>query len=91
MCGKQLKDLKECDKVVELSPHIIDVATEEEYISRVTIIEKSCQDFKKFVQYVHDTWLIPHKDKFVRAWIHNVMHLGNTTTNRYINLYLIIT
>ena len=91
MCRKQLKDVKECDKVMELWLDIVDAATEEEYVSRVVLFEECCQYLKKFVQYVQDTWLIPHKEMFVRAWIHNVMHLGNTTTNRYINLYLIIT
>ena len=91
MCRKQLKDVKECDKVMELWLDIVDAAIEEKYVSTVAIFEESCQELKKLFQYVDDTWLIPYKDKFVRAWIHNVMHLGNTTTNRYINLYLIIT
>ncbi|KAL5159962.1 hypothetical protein HKD37_15G044200 [Glycine soja] len=29
-----------------------------------------------------DTWIIPHKEKFVTLWTNKVMHLGNTTTNR---------
>ncbi|KAH1261765.1 hypothetical protein GmHk_02G004560 [Glycine max] len=35
-----------------------------------------------FVDYVKETWIIPHKEKFVSAWTNKVMHLGNTTTNR---------
>ncbi|KAH1260803.1 hypothetical protein GmHk_02G003831 [Glycine max] len=35
-----------------------------------------------FVNYVNETWIIPHKEKFVIAWTNKVMHLGNTTTNR---------
>ena len=27
--------------------------------------------------------MIPHKEKIVKAWTNKVMHLGNTTTNRY--------
>jgi len=43
-----------------------------------------------FVYYVKKTWLIPHKEKFVRAWTNKVMHLGNTTLNRYIcNIFII--
>ncbi|KAH1197698.1 hypothetical protein GmHk_18G051420 [Glycine max] len=34
-----------------------------------------------FVDYVKETWIIPHKEKFVSAWTNKVMHLGNTTTN----------
>ena len=36
-----------------------------------------------FIDYVNDTWIIPHKEKFITAWTNQVMHLGNTTTNRY--------
>ncbi|KAH1241705.1 hypothetical protein GmHk_07G019222 [Glycine max] len=35
-----------------------------------------------FVDYVNQTWLIPHKERFVKVWTNKVMHLGNTTTNR---------
>jgi len=38
-----------------------------------------------FVDYVNQTWLTPHKERFVKAWMNKVMHLGNTTTNRYQN------
>ncbi|KAH1262404.1 hypothetical protein GmHk_02G005039 [Glycine max] len=34
-----------------------------------------------FVDYVKETWIIPHKEKFVSTWTNKVMHLGNTTTN----------
>ncbi|KAH1193807.1 hypothetical protein GmHk_19G054763 [Glycine max] len=34
-----------------------------------------------FIDYVNDTWIIPHKEKFITAWTNKVMHLGNTTTN----------
>ncbi|KAJ1393007.1 MULE transposase domain [Sesbania bispinosa] len=34
-----------------------------------------------FFDYVNKTWIIPHKEKFVAAWIDRVIHLGNTTTN----------
>ncbi|KAH1198010.1 hypothetical protein GmHk_18G051660 [Glycine max] len=35
-----------------------------------------------FVDYVNQTWIIPHKERFVKAWMNKVMHLGNTITNR---------
>ncbi|KAH1229153.1 hypothetical protein GmHk_10G028982 [Glycine max] len=34
-----------------------------------------------FVDYVKQSWLIPHIQRFVKAWTNKVMHLGNTTTN----------
>ncbi|XP_068492204.1 uncharacterized protein [Phaseolus vulgaris] len=34
------------------------------------------------VEYVKNTWIIPHKEKFVKCWTDSLMHLGNTTSNR---------
>ncbi|KAH1222136.1 hypothetical protein GmHk_12G035375 [Glycine max] len=44
--------------------------------------EIACAPWPMFVDYVKETWIIPHKEKFVSAWTNKVMHLGNTTTNR---------
>ena len=43
-----------------------------------------------FVDYVNQTWIVPHKEKFVKAWTNKMMHLGNTTTNRYENCHFFI-
>ena len=37
------------------------------------------------VKYVTESWLTPYKERFVAAWTDKVMHLGNVTTNRYVN------
>lgn len=34
------------------------------------------------IAYVENTWLNPHKEKFVRAWTNHVIHFKNTTTCR---------
>jgi len=49
-----------------------------------------CARYKTFVDYVQQTWLVPFKEKFVQAWANRVIHLGNTTTNRYINYLTLI-
>ena len=36
---------------------------------------------KRVVRYLSGTW-IPHKEKFVRAWMNNCLHIGNQTTSR---------
>ncbi|KAH1193930.1 hypothetical protein GmHk_19G054847 [Glycine max] len=41
----------------------------------------ACSPWPMFVDYVKETWIIPHKEKFITAWTNKVMHLGNTTTN----------
>ncbi|KAH1250091.1 hypothetical protein GmHk_05G013320 [Glycine max] len=49
--------------------------------------EIACAPWPIFVDYVKETWIIPHKEKFVSAWTNKVMHLGNTTTNRVESAY----
>ncbi|KAL5124832.1 hypothetical protein HKD37_02G005163 [Glycine soja] len=51
----------------------------DEYLKK---FEVACAPWLIFVDYVKETWIIPHKEKFVSAWTNKVMHLGNTTTNR---------
>ncbi|KAH1194090.1 hypothetical protein GmHk_19G054976 [Glycine max] len=41
----------------------------------------ACSPWSMFVNYVCETWIIPHKEKKFTAWTNKVMHLGNTTTN----------
>ncbi|XP_058760410.1 PKS-NRPS hybrid synthetase cheA-like [Vicia villosa] len=55
---------------------------EMEYHQRLKQLEDACVDSKGFIDYVNETWLTPHRHRFVEAWINQVLHLGNTTTNR---------
>ncbi|KAL5166161.1 hypothetical protein HKD37_18G051173 [Glycine soja] len=50
----------------------------DEYLKRFEMV---CSPWPMFVDYVKDTWIIPHKEKFVTVGTNKVMHLGNTTTN----------
>ena len=34
--------------------------------------------------------MIPHKERFVKAWTNKVMHLENTTTNKYEYCFLFV-
>ncbi|KAH1266468.1 hypothetical protein GmHk_01G001958 [Glycine max] len=43
----------------------------------------ACSPWPMFVDYVCQTWVIPHKERFVKTWTNKVMHLGNTTTNGF--------
>ena len=36
---------------------------------------------RRVVRYLDGTW-IPHKEKFVRAWTNDCLHMGNQTTSR---------
>ena len=50
----------------------------------VKMFETICSPWPLVVEYVKNTWIIPHKEKFVKCWTNSLMHLGNTTSNRYV-------
>ncbi|CAL8076840.1 unnamed protein product [Prunus armeniaca] len=55
---------------------------EEKYWRCLRHIESKFSEFKKALEYIHENWLNPFKDKFVAAWTNTCMHLGSTTSNR---------
>jgi alpha-glucosidase len=63
---------------------VVWASDEVEYGQRLHQLEQACVDYSGFINYVKDTWLTPHRQRFVGAWINRVLHLGNTTTNRYV-------
>jgi len=60
---------------------LVDCPFEQEFDNCLMKFEIACLPFSMFVDYVKKTWLIPHKERFVKVWTNKVMHLGNTTTN----------
>lgn len=85
-CGVHVsKDMREMVK--NLWQNIVYSSDEVEYQQRLNELEQACVNSKKFFDYVNNIWLTPHKEKFVAAWTNKVMHLGNTTTNRYDYVY----
>ncbi|KAI5395777.1 hypothetical protein KIW84_062092 [Lathyrus oleraceus] len=60
---------------------VVWASDEVEYGQRLHQLEQACVDYSGFMNYVKDTWLTPHKHRFVGEWINRVLHLGNTTTN----------
>ncbi|KAI5395113.1 hypothetical protein KIW84_061638 [Lathyrus oleraceus] len=61
---------------------VVWASDEVEYDQLLHQLERACVDFSGFINYVKYTWLTPHRQRFVGAWINRVLHLGNTTTNR---------
>jgi len=70
------------DQVMEVWGFIVGCDIVEAFEDRVNALRVVCSPWLIFVDYVMDTWLHPHKEKFVKAWIDKVMHLGNTTSNK---------
>ncbi|KAJ1422675.1 MULE transposase domain [Sesbania bispinosa] len=56
--------------------------TEADFEMNLAHFEQVCSTWGLFRTYVNHTWLMPHKEKFVDAWINKNMHPGTTTTNR---------
>ncbi|KAL5158540.1 Protein FAR1-RELATED SEQUENCE 5 [Glycine soja] len=59
-----------------------DCPSEQEFPEHLQRFQVACFPWPMFVDYVCETWIVPHKEKFITAWTNKVMHLGNTTTNR---------
>ncbi|XP_006586499.1 uncharacterized protein [Glycine max] len=70
------------DYVMEAWGSLVNCPCESSFDEYVKKIEMDCSSWPIFVDYVCQTWVIPHKEKFVKAWTNKVMHLGNTTTKR---------
>ena len=62
---------------------LVDCPSEQQFHECLQKFKMACSPWPMFVDYVKETWIIPYKEKFVTAWTNKVMHLGNTTTNRY--------
>ncbi|KAH1194130.1 Protein FAR1-RELATED SEQUENCE 5 [Glycine max] len=70
------------DYVMDCWGSLTDCPSEQQFDECLKKFEIACAPWPMFVDYVKETWIIPHKEKFVSAWTNKVMHLGNTTTNK---------
>ena len=71
------------DQVMDAWGSVKDCLTRSKYEGRVKMFEIVCSPSEYFVKYVKNALLIPHKECFVKAWTNKVMHLGNSTRNKY--------
>ncbi|KAH1226487.1 hypothetical protein GmHk_11G033129 [Glycine max] len=60
---------------------LVDYPSEQQFDECLIKFEITYSPWPMFVDYVNQTWLIPHQERFVKAWTNKVMHLRNTTTN----------
>ena len=83
--------VKEMRETIDtLWEEVVWASDEVEYAQKLEQLEQACFNCADFIDYVKDTWLIPHRHRFVGAWIDRVLHLGNTTTNRYVFYFIVI-
>ncbi|KAL8457224.1 hypothetical protein ACS0TY_035171 [Phlomoides rotata] len=56
--------------------------SEKDFEDVVRVLHSDFATSMKSVNYVMNQWIDPYKERFVTAWTNQVMHFGNTTTNR---------
>ena len=64
---------------------LVDCPSKQQFDECLKKFEIAYSPWAMFVDYVNQTWVIPHKERFVKSWTNKVMHLGNTITNMYKN------
>ena len=52
--------------------------------------EKYVPQHSSEIGYIKETWLIPFKEKLVRAWVDQSAHFGNTATSRVEGIHALI-
>ena len=60
---------------------LINSPTEDEYTARLIDFNKKYQSVPYALRYIKETWLI-YKEKIVRYWTNQYLHLGNSSTSR---------
>ncbi|KAL5127599.1 hypothetical protein HKD37_14G039990 [Glycine soja] len=68
--------------VMDAWESLVNCCFEHQFDDCLKKFEITCSSWSMFVDYVNKTWIITHREKFVKVWTNKVMHLGNTTTNR---------
>ena len=86
-CKTYISPKEAWDQVMDAPGSVKDYPSQSEYKGRVKMFGIVCSPWEYFVEYVKNTWLIPHKECFVKVWMDKVMHLGNTISNRYFTSY----
>ncbi|KAL5184779.1 Protein FAR1-RELATED SEQUENCE 6 [Glycine soja] len=81
-CKSLIGEKNAWDYVMDSWGTLVDCPSEHEFHESHQKFQVACSPWPMFIGYVNDTWIIPHKEKFITAWTNKVMHLGNTTTNR---------
>ncbi|KAL5127339.1 Protein FAR1-RELATED SEQUENCE 5 [Glycine soja] len=76
------KNVKVKHYVMDCWGCLTDCPLEQQFDECLKKFEMACAPWPMFVDYVKETWIIPHKEFFFFAWTNKVMHLGNTTTNK---------
>ncbi|XP_068475253.1 uncharacterized protein [Phaseolus vulgaris] len=81
-CKMLVDSVEAWEVVMDSWRTIIDCTDIAQFDEFVKSFETICSPWPLLVEYVKNTWIIPHKEKFVKCWTDSLMHLRNTTSNR---------
>jgi hypothetical protein len=80
-----LEDGEKWDKFLLGWNTVVYSSTVKEYVAHCATLVKEFRTYPDAIKYVNENWLVRYREKFVSAWTDNCMHLGNTSTNRYVH------
>ncbi|MCH90666.1 protein FAR1-RELATED SEQUENCE 6-like, partial [Trifolium medium] len=80
--GDQMSHSEVVNLVTDSFVAVLDAPTKETYAQAVVEFRKVCEKWPIFRNYVQKTVLDTDETKVVKAWTNDIMHFGNTTTNR---------
>ena len=90
-CKPAFLDAQEWKEFYNFWHSIIDSPTEEEYTKRLAEMQqKYVPQHPREFGYIKETWLIPFKEKLVRAWVDQSNHFGNTSTSRVEGIHALL-
>ncbi|KAH1198536.1 PKS-NRPS hybrid synthetase [Glycine max] len=81
-CKSLIGEKNVWDYVMDNWSTLVDCPSEHQFHESHQKFQVGCSPWPMFIDYVNDTWIIPHQKKFITTWTNKVIHLGNTTTNR---------
>ncbi|KAK8938518.1 hypothetical protein KSP39_PZI011074 [Platanthera zijinensis] len=82
-CKKFFKHGKECEEFLQEWQTLVNSPTISAYNIHLNVmLAKYSEKYPNVVNYVMTTWIEPYREYFVSAWIDNLLHFGNSTTNR---------
>ncbi|XP_006580758.1 uncharacterized protein LOC114411214 [Glycine soja] len=72
-CKTMVAQKNAWDYVMEAWRSLADCPCESSFDEYLKNFEMACSSWPMFVDYVCQTWVIPHKEKFVKAWTNKVI------------------
>ena len=71
-------------------PSLVDCRSEHQFDDCFKKFEIVCFPWPMIVDYVNETSIIPHKEKFVTTQMNKMMHLGNTTSQQQTGMKMLM-